>query len=40
MTHAAPGPMALIERSDFAKVALRVGRVLSAEPRPKARKPA
>lgn len=40
MNDAAPGSMAVIEWRDFAKVALRVGRVLSAEPRPKARKPA
>ncbi|MDM0007260.1 tRNA-binding protein [Variovorax sp. J22G73] len=32
--------MPLIEWGDFAKVELRVGRVLSAEPLPKARKPA
>lgn len=36
----APGDMPLIEWSDFAKVELRVGRVLAAEPLPKARKPA
>ncbi|MEZ2299895.1 tRNA-binding protein [Variovorax sp. RCC_210] len=32
--------MPLIEWGDFARVELRVGRVLSAEPLPKARKPA
>lgn len=37
---AAPAAMPLIEWGDFAKVELRVGRVLSAEPLPKARKPA
>lgn len=36
----APAAMPLIEWGDFAKVELRVGRVLSAEPLPKARKPA
>lgn len=38
--YAAPVAMPLIEWGDFAKVDLRVGRVLSAEPLPKARKPA
>jgi tRNA-binding protein len=37
---AAPAAMPLIEWGDFVKVELRVGRVLSAEPLPKARKPA
>lgn len=40
MTTEAPGEMPLIEWNDFTKVELRVGRVLSAEPLPKARKPA
>lgn len=37
---AASAAMPLIEWGDFAKIELRVGRVLSAEPLPKARRPA